>query len=89
MKKKTLKGWEKSGLNRRDYLTEPCEIDEALYLDIAETVPVAYSNDGLIQNGEASRSERNDEWEEVYFHETAVYIGGKYFFLGVLPEFKS
>lgn len=82
--KKTKRGWEKSNLNLDKYLTEPCEIDEELYNYIGETVAPEYCSDGIIQLGEASY-----EKDGVLHYDTASFINGKYFYLGILPKFKK
>lgn len=85
---KTLKAWEKSGLNITDYLTEPCRINEELYYYIAESTSPSYSNSNVVQSGEAERSE--GDWNELtLWYMTVSQIDGKFFYLGVLPEFEK
>jgi hypothetical protein len=79
---KTYKKWIKSNLDLNEYLTEPCEIDEELYLYLAEVVSPQYSDGKLIQTGEAEYTE-----DSVLFYMSASHIGDKYFYLGILPEF--
>lgn len=87
--KKTFKGWQKSGLDLGDYLTEPCEIDEALSLYIGEVVPAYYLDEGLTQGGDPAKSEMGEDGEKIMYYMTTSHINGKYFFLGILPEFKQ
>lgn len=63
---------------------EPCEIDEELYLYLAEVVPPTYSSENFIQTGEASFS----QFGTLFYH-TCSSFGEKCFYLGVLPEFKD
>ncbi len=81
---KTRKGWEKSGLGLKEYLQDPCRIDEELHNYLGEVVAPQYCYDGLIQTGEASLS---DEFG-VSRYMTSIFINGKYFYLGILPEFR-
>lgn len=55
---KTLKGWEESNLDMDEYLNEPCEIDEQLYLEILDCVPPHYLGD-LAQQGERKENPIN------------------------------
>jgi len=93
MAKKTLKGWEKSNVDLDKYLTEPCEIDEALSLYIGEVVPPHYLgvNNGLTQGGDAVKSEEAEDCddEDIYYYMTTLHISGKHFYLGILPEFRQ
>ena len=81
---KTKKAWEKSGLDLDKYLTEPCLIDEDLFLYLGEIVAPQYCGGGIVQLGEAERSE-----DGVQFYMSASHIDGKYYYLGILPEFKQ
>jgi hypothetical protein len=89
MKKKTYKGWEKSGIDLGEYLTEPCEINEELYLYIVECTHPEYSWDGLIQGGDPVDSIEGDDFDKIYTFMTVFTDRGKYFYLGILPEFKQ
>lgn len=83
---KTLKGWEKSpNLNLGEYLKEPCRINEELYNYIAEVVSPQYCSDGIIQEGEPEFTNEDG----IYHYMTVTLVNGKYFYLGVLPEFKQ
>lgn len=87
--KKTLKKWEKSGLDRSEYLNIGDEIDEAMFLDIAECVSPAYSDQNFMQNGEASNALRIAEFDykKLYYHETCIKTNdGRYYYLGDLPS---
>lgn len=86
---KTLKGWEKSNLDMTEYLDEPCEIDEELYLDILECVPPHYLGELAQQGGDAIYSFKNQKDKEVFTYMTVSNINSKYFYLGILPEFKG
>ena len=88
MAKKTLKGWKKSNLDRSGYLNIGDEIDEALYLDIAECVPCEYSDRNFVQSGEPTDTKTIYDME-VFYHETAFFSNdGKYYYLGNLPSFE-
>lgn len=87
---KTKLGWDESGLDLDVYMPEPCEIDEALFWYICEVVPARYRDSSLCQGGDpltSSPSFREDE-EEVYRLMTVSEVGEKYFYLGVLPDFR-
>lgn len=87
---KTKDEWDESDLNLSDYLTEPCEIDEGLYLYIGEIVAPSYCTPGLIQCGEADRQEPAYYQDDpIMFRKTVSEVNGKYFYLGILPEFKQ
>jgi len=63
---------------------EPCEIDEELYLYLAEVTPATYSSQDFIQTGEASFSKYG-----TLFYATCSCVGNKHFYLGDLPEFQD
>lgn len=88
--KKTFNQWQKSGLNRNEFLQRGDEIDEEMYLDILECVSPEYSSKHFGQNGEPEdtiRLEITDN-KKVYLHET-VFVSNnfKYYYLGALPSF--
>ena len=85
MKMKTLKGWNKSNLSLIEYLTEPCQIDEELHNYLGEIVAPQYCFGGLVQLGEA---ERSDDVGILYYMSSS-FVNGKYFYLGILPEFRQ
>lgn len=91
--KKTFKKWEKSDLDLDDYLGEiPCEIDEELYNFIGECVAPQYlgGQNGLVQGGDAFDSEdTGEDFEEIFTYSTCRQIGEKFYYLGILPEFKQ
>lgn len=93
MKRKTLEGWNKSNLNLDDYLDMPCKIDEGLYLYVCEQLPCNSIDigDNLIVQGlePVSRLSNVYSKEVVYSFTTVAIIGGEYFYIGVLPEFKE
>lgn len=87
---KTLSGWKKSKINLDKYLTEPCEIDEELYHYVGEATAPSYIDKGLIQMGEAEYSEEaDDSLDHIMYYMTVSIVNKKYFYLGILPEFKQ
>lgn len=80
---KTHKEWEKSNKPLNEFLNHPCEIDEALYLHICEMVAPSYSYLQITQSGEATR-----EIDNVIYYKTVYRVNNKYYYLGILPEFK-
>ncbi len=89
MAKKTLKGWEKSNVNLDKYLTEPCEIDEELSLYIGECVPPEYLGGGLTQGGDCEKHELSEKGKKIGYYMTTSIVNNKYFYLGILPEFRK
>jgi hypothetical protein len=78
---KTLKQWDKSGIELTEFL-KPCDqVDEDLYMHMGEIVAPQYCSREFLQVGEAGRKE-----DGVYFYTTFSQVDGKYFYLGVLPE---
>ena len=84
MRKKTFKSWEKSNINLDEFLTEPCEIDERLSNYLGECTCPKYCSPKFTQSGEP---EYHDDG--ISFHMTVSRINNKYFYLGILPEFKE
>lgn len=84
---KTYKKWQKSDSDLSKYLGEPCQIDEELFLYIAETTVPQYDDNDLTQMGEAMYSRRNYYGEKVLFYITASVVNEKYYYIGILPEF--
>lgn len=84
--KKTYKKWEKSNSKDLDeYLGNiPCEIDEELFLYLAEITASQYSSENFIQTGEATF-----EKDDVYHYSTCSHFNDKFYYLGILPEFKQ
>lgn len=80
---KTLKGWERSKLDLDVYLSETCQIDESLHNYLGEIVAPQYCGNGLVQLGEAERSDSDG----TMYYMTSMHLNGKYFYLGILPEF--
>ena len=72
------------------FLIEPCEIDEELYSHIlcGYMAPV-YERNHIGQGGDPHSSVLGDNGEQIYTYSTVSRIGYKFFFLGVLPEFKT
>ena len=86
---KTYKKWQKANINLDIYLGEiPCEIDEELYHYIGETVAPTYCGGGFVQLGEAERSE-GEYPDTTDYYMTCSYTFGKFYYLGILPEFKQ
>lgn len=82
---KTLKAWEKSNYRLDAYLGKiPCQIDEALALYIGECVAPQYCSPDFTQTGEPDYEKYG---VECYI--TTSSVDGKYYFLGILPEFKQ
>ena len=85
---KTLKEWDEKDCSLDEYLPEPCEIDEDIANYIGECVAPNYINNfmnqGLCQGGDAQ-----DEEDGVFWYMTVLNKNNKYFYLGVLPEFKE
>jgi hypothetical protein len=79
---KKFKAWEKSKLNLNEYLIEPCQIDEELYLSIGSIVVPKCNLNGFIQCGEAEY-----EKDDMFYYMTVSIVNGKYYYLGILPEF--
>lgn len=81
---KTYKQWEESEKDFHDFIEPMDEIDEELYLYYGEVVAPKYCANGLIQCGEAWKRQRH-----VYWYETFNKVNDKYYYIGVLPEFKQ
>lgn len=83
---KTYQDWQNNSTgDLRQYLGQkPCEIDEELFFYLAEVVPPQYSGGDFLQTGESSFEEYG-----VDYYSTCSNFDGKYYFLGVLPEFKQ
>jgi len=86
---KTLKEWKQSKLDMDIFLDTPCEIDEGFYLRILESVPVHYATEYATQGGDPVDSFENHKGKTVYTYMTVRNVNGKFFYLGILPEFKS
>lgn len=82
---KTYKQWQKSSLDLDQFLEYPCEIDEKLYMYIAEIVAPNYCNGGIFQCGEPMYSDENG----IGWYDTVSDVKGKYFYLGILPDFNN
>ena len=84
---KTLKEFEKiQKLELTEYLPEPCEIDWDLYSHVScGYVASSYLGASLSQAGEAHDTNEDD----VYTYMTVSEVNGKYFYLGILPGFKT
>ena len=88
---KTLSEWQTSGQDIRDYLDNPCAIDKELYLYILECVPPAYLGELAQQGGDAEGSEEAEDGSIIFTYMTVSTSSkdSSYYYLGVLPEFKS
>jgi len=87
---KTVAKFEKQGLELDKYLSPFDEIDEEMFLHIAcAYVPCTYDIGGIVQGGDACDSIGEYPQKKVYTYMTAQRIGYKYYYLGVLPEFKQ
>lgn len=94
---KTLKEWHESQLDLLDYLgTEPCEVDEDIYYDQLGAVSPAYLSHGLLQVGEPYTHDENNVPHYFTFKRMQYKHdpnGGDvlhtFYFIGILPEFKS
>lgn len=82
---KTYNEWQESSLDLEDFLNSYCEIDEELWLYIGDCSPAQFLSREFIQMGEAIGKDEN----EVLTYITTQRVGDKYFYLGVLPEFKQ
>lgn len=87
---KTLKGWEKSNLDLDEYLGPgPCRINEELSSYIGECVPPKYTSEEFTQGGDPHDHETSEDGDFIGYYMTVKHVEGKYFYLGVLPEFKQ
>lgn len=80
---KTLSGWNESNLELDNYLIEPCEIDEDLFMFIGEQIPPTFSLDGHVQGLDCQF-----EKDGLDYYFTAKEMNSRFYFLGILPEFK-
>jgi hypothetical protein len=81
---KTYKNWEESGIDFDKFIKPFDEVDGEMYDYFSGVVSPQYCTKDLLQIGEA--------WEEkdgVFFYETFMHINNKYFYVGILPEFKQ
>lgn len=81
---KKFKQWEKSGKDLDEYLELPCEICEELFYYMLDMNVPAYQGDNLSQVGEPISF-----YDGVYTYMTLMDVKDKYFYLGILPEFKQ
>lgn len=91
---KTKEDWNGSGLQLSEYMPEPCEIDEELYMYIGEVVAPHYlgTDDlrGLMQGGDPEgKVEGYYIEDDIFTYMTVSEVNDKYFYLGILPEFKQ
>ena len=82
---KRYKDWEESGKDLDEFLTPPCEIDEDLYLHLAETTTPSWQDANFLQIGEADGKTSYG----TFTFSTIWMTRGKYIYLGVLPSFKG
>jgi len=83
--RKTKKQWDKSWLQLDEFIPLPCEIDEELYNYIWEVVWPSYINNNILQWWEARWKDTN--WVPTY--DTVSFYNDRYFYLWVLPAFKT
>jgi hypothetical protein len=82
---KTYQQYEASGKALHEFLAPLDEIDWPLYENIlCGYVPAQYDNGKLGQAGEA-----NHKVGDVYYYDSVMTVGEKYYYLGLLPEFKQ
>ncbi|PWN62284.1 hypothetical protein [Chryseobacterium oncorhynchi] len=83
---KTYQDWQNNFKGDLDqYLGKsPCEIDEEMFLYLAEVTPCQYSGNFFIQTGEASC-----KIDDVLHYSSCSSFNDKFYFLGILPEFKQ
>lgn len=81
---KTLKQWDKSGKDLDKFLSAGDWIDEDLCNYIGEVVAPAYCSCEFVQGGNPFKCE-----DGVLFYSTVHLVGGRYLYLGILPEFKQ
>lgn len=83
MANKTLKEWEKSGLDWNEYFKPGDQIDEETFLYIGEEVGSNYSDQNFMQCAEAEDSKNGIDTYSTAF----ATNDGKYYYLGILPDF--
>lgn len=82
---KTLKQFEKSEKNLEDFLQPLDRIDWFLYeFILCGYVAPSFDNGTVGQAGEAEKKEHN-----IYYYRTVMQTKDRYFYLGILPEFKQ
>lgn len=81
---KTFKAWEKTDLELTEFLNPCDQVDEEIYNHMATVVHPQYSSREFLQEGEPEFMK-----DGVYFYSTFSLTNGKYFYLGILPEFKQ
>lgn len=89
LKMKTKKGWDASNLSLSVYMKEPTEIDEEMYMYISEVVAPHYLRQDLTQGGDPYGAMPAEDGTTVFTYMTVSEVNGKYFYLGILPEFKQ
>lgn len=62
----------------------PCEVDEEMYNYFMDIVQPRYLDAGILQCGESSY-----EISGTYYYITFVEDDNKFWYLGILPEFKQ
>ncbi len=89
MEIKTLSWWNDTDLEMDEYLNPLDEIDEELYWHIAcGWMASHYQHGGLIQGGDPIEKISTDSGG-IYTYATVNEIGGRFYYLGDLPEFKQ
>lgn len=85
---KTLKRFnsDKNQLDLDQFLQVGDEIDEQMYFHIGcGYMAPQYDNGNVMQGGDACGKQKDG----VYTYMTVSRVGGKYYYLGELPEFKT
>lgn len=83
--KKTLEKWEAGKeMDLEDYLQPMDEIDYDLYAYSWAWVSPYWSSNGFIQWGEP-----NNTINDVYYRMTFATVNERYYYLGILPEFRN
>jgi len=83
---KTMKQWDKSGLDLDQFLNPLDQIDWDLFSHIVCGYVASNYDDGIFgQCGEAMSSIMDGD-KEVYTYETVRSFGFKYFYIGILPD---
>lgn len=89
MRKKTYKGWLETTLDLDKYLAEPCVIDSDLYHFILACAPFKSFSLGLIQGGDSEEHGETEDGEPIEYYMTISEVDDRYFYLGILPEFRQ
>lgn len=87
---KNFKTWLKTDIDLDEYMQNiPCEIDEEMYNYIAECVAPNYLFNGIVQGGDPYGTIPTGYEDDIELYDTVREVNGRYYFLGILPEFKQ